>query len=207
MKTRSFQRLVFSFLLFGMSHIALAKAVDIGDGLATASARCGYDLTDLKSSVTAANVEAFSPSGVKVSFRLELKRRKQLMSARLSISCADPLNNAASQGGNVPDAQAVIQEEDAGGRYFRHVASQKLIKGRNWLVNVAVIDYVLGDAQPIKENELLACNAEVLAPCISLRVDKPRRLSQKDLNLLYLLFEQIAVIRVVDVDVGTGAAK
>lgn len=209
MRARSFQRLVLSLLLSSLSHIAAAERVSISNALATAKTRCGYDLTELKPRLTAASVESFSTSGIKVIFHWRSKSPTQFTSAQLSISCADPLNNTTSQGGQVPDAQAVIQEEDAGGRYFRHVASQKLIKGRNWRANVAVIDYMLGDAQQIRKNEILACNADVLAPCISMSVNEPRRLSKKYLSLLYSIVEQIAVIRKGDgsVDEGRNAAS
>ena len=195
MNACSVQRLVFSLFLCCLSHVAAAEAIDINDGLATTSARCGYDLTGLSPTLTAASVEPFSPSGIKVIFQLKLNSQTQRISAQLSVSCAGSLDAFARDGKSVPDARAVIQDEDAGGRYFRHVASQKLVKGRNWRANVAVVDYVLGDAQQVRKNELLACNAEVISPCISLSVIKPQRLSGKDLKLAYSIIERIAVIR------------
>ncbi len=195
MNARSFQRLVFSLLLCCLSQVTAAETVDINDALAITNARCGYDLSGLSPTLIAASVEPFSPSGIKVIFRLKLKSQTQRISAQLSISCADPLNNFTSDGESVPDAKSVIQDEDAGGRYFRHVASQKLVQGRNWRANVAVVDYALGDAQQVRKNELVACNADAVSPCISLSVIKPQRLSGKDLKLAYSMIERIAVIR------------
>jgi hypothetical protein len=207
MKNRSFQRLVFTLLLCGLSNIAAAETVGLNDGLATASARCGYDLAELRPMLIAASIDRLPHSGIKINFHLKSKYQTQAIYAQLSISCADPSNNAAHQSEDIPDAQAIIRDEDAGGRYFRHVASQKLVKGRNWRATVAVVDYVLGDAQQIRKNEILACNSDMVSPCISLRVSKPQRLSKKHLNLVYSMIEQIAVTQVKETSFGAGEEK
>lgn len=200
MKVIALCRFGCALLLCGLGHLAAAETVGIDEGLRVARTHCGYDLTELKPSLIAANVESFSSSGIAITFRLKSKIQAQPVAAQLSINCAVSPSNSERQGEVVPDARAVIQEEDAGGRYFRHVASQRLVPSRNWRASVAVVDYVEGDAQRVRSNDVLACNADALAPCISLRVDKPLRLSNRSLNLIYSVIERIAVVKTDFVD-------
>lgn len=194
-----------ALLLCGLGHIAAAETVGIDDGLSAARTHCGYDLTELKPVLIAANVESSSSSGMAITFRLRSKSQAQSIAAQLSINCSSSPINTEGQADVVPDARAVIQEEDAGGRYFRHVASQRLVQSRNWRANVAVVDYVEGDAQRVRSNDVLACNADALAPCISLQVDKPLRLSNKSMKLIYSMIERIAVVKSVDGNLSKAA--
>lgn len=184
-----------ALLLCGLGHVAAAETIGIDDGLSAARTHCGYDLSELKPFLIAANVESFPSSGMVITFRLKSKSQAQSIAAQLSINCASSSINTEGKGEVVPDARTVIQEEDAGGRYLRHVASQRLVQSRNWRANVAVVDYVEGDAQRVRSNDVLACNADVLAPCISLQVDKPLRLSNKSMKLIYSMIERIAVVK------------
>lgn len=193
-----------ALLLCGLSQTAGAEVVSIKHGLQLVKTRCGYDLTELKPSLIAANAESFSSSGMAITFRLKVKGQAQPVVAQLSINCSASPGKKEHLGEGVPDARAVIQEEDAGGRYFRYVASQRLVQSRNWRANVAVVDYVEGDAQRVRSNDVLACNADELTPCISLRVDKPFRLSNKRLKLIYSMIEQIAVVEADFVDANVS---
>lgn len=193
MKFYLIRALVQSLVMCGLCNVAVAGALDINEGVRQVSTFCRYDLSALAPMLTYASSEPLSPSGVKVIFHLKSTRQTPFISAEVSISCIAPFSDATGEGGVIPDAETVIQDEDAGGRYFRHVASQKVVNGRNWRANVAVIDYIVGDAQRVRKNELLACNADAIAPCISMRVDKPSKLSPRNLKYLYSIFEQIAV--------------
>lgn len=195
-----------ALLLCGLSQAAGAEVVSVKHGLQLVKTHCGYDLTELKPSLIAANVESFSSSGMAITFRLKVKSQAQPVVAQLSINCSASTGIKEHQGEGVSDARSVIQEEDAGGRYFRHVASQRLVQSRNWRATVAVVDYVEGDAQRVRSNDVLACNADALAPCISLQVNKPLRLSNKSMKLIYSMIERIAVVKSDFVDGNVSKA-
>jgi hypothetical protein len=70
-----------------------------------------------------------------------------------------------------------------------------LINGQNWRASVAAIDYLLADGQRVDKNEIVACNADVISPCIFFSISKPKRLSKSYLKLAHSMIEKIAIVR------------
>lgn len=206
MRVALIRRIIFPLALLFVSSASLAEAVDINDAIAIASSRCGYDLSELRHMLISASRDIIAKEGVTITFQMKYKSksRARKISARMSISCSERRGDSIDQVDQVPDATSVIQNEDAGGRYFRHIASQKVLKGRNWRVSVAVVDYVLGDGQRVKVNEVVACNADAVAPCINLMVDWASIISCGQLKYLYLALEKIAVTEAVAADAEMG---
>lgn len=188
-------RLVCSLLLFGLCHASKAASDNIDHALVTANTRCGYELSELRPVLSISSIKRFPPDGVQLIFDVNLVEKSKALTAQMTISCVGPTNNSMQTSDSVPDAQAVIQEEDAGGRYFRHVASQTLINGRNWRASVAVVDYLLADGQQVDKSEIVACNADAISPCLFFSVSKPRRLSKSYLKQAYSMIEKIAIVR------------
>jgi hypothetical protein len=184
--------LAVSILLSGSSGNVFANPADATAGTDTA-ARCGYDLTKLAPVIATATFQKFSSSGLKISLVVKLKNAKRVIGSELTVSCLDGPSDSNPADEEISDAQTVIQEEDAGGRYFRHVASQRMVKGANWRATVATVDYVLGDSQKVSVNEFLACDADALRPCISVRIDKPSHLSRSDLQAVYDMIGKISL--------------
>jgi hypothetical protein len=67
----------------------------------------------------------------------------------------------------------LLAEEDAGGRYFRHVAWQKQISGSRWTGQLAFIDYLQGDGARSAVNAYLMCFTSRSNICIHMEVQDP----------------------------------
>lgn len=183
------------FFLCCLSLTAKGEQFDISNALELSKSLCGYELNQLQPALSILSIKRFPPDGVQLIFDVNLVEKSKALTAQMTISCVGPTNNSIQTSDSVPDAQAVIQEEDAGGRYFRHVASQTLINGQNWRASVAAIDYLLADGQRVDKNEIVACNADVISPCIFFSISKPKRLSKSYLKLAHSMIEKIAIVR------------
>lgn len=62
-------------------------------------------------------------------------------------------------------ARQVVEQEDAGGRYFRHILSQFDVRGSDWSGTIAYVDYQLGDGIKTKLNIYFVCQNRSDAPC------------------------------------------
>jgi hypothetical protein len=111
----------------------------------------------------------------------------------LSLTCVGSPPAPEVGSGAPSDAKSVIEQEDAGGRYFRHVASQALVEGRNWRATVAAIDYEFGDGQKERVNQYLACDAVAARPCLSVTVSKPSHLTSESASAVRTMIERVAV--------------
>jgi hypothetical protein len=60
----------------------------------------------------------------------------------------------------------ILQDEDAGGRYFRHVKWERKFVATHWQGVVVYSDYSFGDGQKTITAYYLACQTELRLPCI-----------------------------------------
>jgi hypothetical protein len=68
--------------------------------------------------------------------------------------------------------KALIESEDAGGRYARIVAWQRRLPSKQWSADVAYVTSVMGDGHREPVNQFLVCDKAVAKPCITAELDQ-----------------------------------
>jgi len=170
---------------------------------------CGFELPEqfllsAHSSITGMRAESFQ-------VEFDLKPRKWTASAKVNVifNCSKPGTTMSeakgSASGAEPDAsvaaatrvsaRAIVEAEDAGGRYARHVAAERPIIAKNWRGTVAYVDGVFGDGQRSKMTMLLACDDAASRSCIELHVDPPIPLRGQGLEALLELIRTISHVQ------------
>jgi hypothetical protein len=68
--------------------------------------------------------------------------------------------------------KALIESEDAGGRYVRIVAWQRRLPSKLWSADVAYVTSVMGDGRREPVNQFLVCDKAIAKPCILAELDQ-----------------------------------
>ena len=144
-----------------------------------------------KKIVSAATTQR-SATSYQLSLTVALNPHSTTLTGRAVFACmsSQPTEAQSAQGHRFEDSSAlrtqakspreVIQDEDSGGRYFRHVAWEKKFPAENWPAVVAFSDYVFGDGRKSKTDFFLVCHATAPIPCFSFEVNQERKLTKND---------------------------
>jgi hypothetical protein len=169
----------------------------VTDAMTRVKNQCGFDLSGpLASIATDVSVEQIEGKGFRAVFEVKPARWNERSKVLVTFNCADkrqgatPPEELASQ--ESKSASEVIEEEDAGGRYGRRVASQRPITASNWRGTVAYVDGLLGDGQLSPMTLLLACDSKLARPCIEVRVQPAIPRPDRKLDPIYELLQSIA---------------
>ncbi|MBS77811.1 MAG: hypothetical protein CMO32_19070 [Variovorax sp.] len=84
--------------------------------------------------------------------------------------------------------------EDAGGRYFRHVAWQRRINGPRWTGQWAFIDSLQGDGARSAINAYLMCFTSRSNICIHMELQNPVLARNAQNTLVEGLFKGIRIL-------------
>lgn len=155
---------------------------------------CGYDISIIRNQLEAPQNEPVGKAGKRISYPLSTSQGANRLQGALTFNCLDP-SAIADADATVVSPRALIAEEDAGGRYGRHVAWQKTVKAVNWSPQVAYVDYTLGDGQRLEGNDFLVCDSEVARPCFALSITQPQKLTARDLAEILSMIANIAIRR------------
>lgn len=169
---------------FFIVHISCgAKGGSFGPEVSVANRlkhECGYDLgEEIVGSIVSEEVkQGVFHAGRYISFEFQINfgPLKKKTVARILFNCTSE-GSSAPYGQLLTPAQ-LIQREDAGGRYFRHVAWQKKISGRNWSGLVAYSDYLFGDGQKSLTYTYLIC--PISLQCFYFEINPQIRLTSKE---------------------------
>lgn len=101
--------------------------------------------------------------------------------AKLYFTC----DNKFRQSGAGRRPSMLIREEDAGGRYFRHVKWEKKYVAKNWEGRVAYIDYVYGDGVKTVLQQYVFCQYDRYG-CFMMDVDLDKKTPKKIRDRIYL---------------------
>lgn len=111
-------------------------------------------------------------------FTLKIREAKKEAQARVGVHC--------SAQGNTPKIkkspatpQEQIEQEDSGGRYYRHVAWQRNTFGINWKGQIAHVDALHGDGEVLSMNFYLVCLKVEGNLCLQIDVQPPRTATRK----------------------------
>jgi hypothetical protein len=99
-----------------------------------------------------------------VQVRVPGKGKNEAIRLQLSCPVGEEVSSGISERISKPSVQ--IAAEDAGGRYFRHVAWEGSIKGANWEGVAAHIDYLFGDGVRSPQTQYLVCQAPENNRCL-----------------------------------------
>lgn len=110
-------------------------------------------------------LENSTPSITTVRFDAVVSLNDKRYGAKLLFECArGPLETLPKS----PGAQ--IDEENSGGRYFRHVAWERDYDGASWKGKLAYVDYIFGDGQQNKVHQYLICRAPDYRACFNIEI-------------------------------------
>lgn len=141
---------------------------------------CGYDLgEETINSITSSKVKKENFNSTKfthLEFKMALKLGKKKTNASIRFNCITE-GDFSSEPPFLTPTQ-LIRQEDAGGRYFRHIAWQKKITGNNWDGLIAYSDYFFGDAQKSKTYYYLICRTA--SKCFDFEIDPTIKLTQRE---------------------------
>lgn len=153
---------------------------------------CNYYFDDgiIKSIVSQdVGILSFEKKQYKVfKFRMKIKLEKKLTEAKLETTCP-----SASTDSPAKTPRQIIKEEDAGGRYFRHIAWEREISGKNWAGLVAYSDYLFGDSEKSTTYDYLICSKN--SQCFSYSINKKPRLTAKERDAALDIFKSINYLK------------
>lgn len=146
----------------------------IDDSIVLTRDQCGFDLSLILDSISSVKVMPFSLEGREFVFELKWKVRGTEFHGELLLACSGK-DVKPDQTSGVTEPKALINDEDSGGRYFRHVAYQVELQAINWKAMLASVDFVVGDNARSPVNEYLICDATIMKPCMTVKLIMPRR--------------------------------
>jgi hypothetical protein len=163
-----------------------ANAID------TLRAHCGYDLgKGIKNSIISGKTEERNFDSAKyanLEFKIDLRLLKKKTTANIRFNCITE-GKSPSEPQSLTPAQ-LIQQEDAGGRYFRHIAWQQRISGDNWSGLVAYSDYLFGDGQKSPTYIYFICQAR--SQCFDFEISPAVKLTSKEREIALGLVRKIS---------------
>lgn len=153
---------------------------------------CGYDLGEqMVGSIISGEVKEGdfnSEKYINFNFQIDLKLLQKKTTGSISFNCI--LNEPSAKYENSLTPAQLIQQEDAGGRYFRNIAWQRKISGRNWSGLIAYSDYLFGDGQKSLTYNYLICPAAL--QCFSFEIDPKIKLTSKERGVALSLIKKIS---------------
>lgn len=153
---------------------------------------CGYDLGEkITKGILSEQIKESvfdSRKYVSFDFRIQLTLLQKDVAASIVFNCVDETAAAPNQENSTP--VQLMQQQDAGGRYFRHIAWQRKISGRNWSGLIAYSDYLFGDGQKSSTYTYLICRAAL--QCFSFEIDPRVRLTAKEREAALDLIKSIS---------------
>ncbi|WP_131199146.1 hypothetical protein [Phytopseudomonas dryadis] len=148
---------------------------------------CAHDIGALKAYVTSSERHLVGTHGLQYVHTLAWETASTPLTATLILNCQVSGQALSSESTHTPSPAELIAEEDAGGRYARHVAWQKTLAG----AHVAYIDYVLGDGQRVATNDFITCSREAMIPCAELSVVAPEILGNAEMSSVLSILEKL----------------
>lgn len=195
-----------AILFLAMPMVSAARdtpSAPLAETLDRIKIECGFDLQRwLMTSTVGAQVEPMGSNGFRALIDVQPKNWTAKAKIQFAFNCpiraqkslrgdalaSKPIESIPSKG---TSARAVIEDEDAGGRYARHVASERAICAANWQGTVAYVDSLFGDGQNTPMTFLLACDAQLSRPCIEVHVKPTIHLRGKKLESIFELLRNI----------------
>lgn len=117
---------------------------------------------------------------------LNIKLQKKVVRILLSASCYEKeKTKLAMVAAPLVSLRGLIASEDSGGRYFRHVAWEREIKGGNWRGDIVYLDYVFGDGQRSNLQEFIIRRADPSEQIFHLHIDSDRKLNRKERQAVF----------------------
>ncbi|MBJ2157373.1 hypothetical protein [Variovorax sp. IB41] len=111
-------------------------------------------------------------------FTLKIREARKEVEARVNVYCSAQGNSPETPKSSATPRDQ-IEQEDSGGRYYRHVAWQRNTSGINWKGQVAHIDALHGDGTVLPMNFYLACLRVEGNVCLQIDVQPPRTATGK----------------------------
>lgn len=115
---------------------------------------------------------------ISTEFTLKIRETEKTVEVRVNIYCM-----AKEDSQEIPEISMTpreqIEQEDSGGRYYRHVAWQKRISGINWKGKAAHVNALHGDGEVLPVNFYLVCLKVNGNPCLQINVQPPRTAIRK----------------------------
>lgn len=171
-----------------------AKATDFSSPTAADRLKieCGYDLgEEITREIISEEIKEGvfdSAKYVNFDFRINLRILQKEVAANIVFNCIGEGSRAPSKKSLTPIQ--LMRQEDAGGRYFRHVAWQRKIHGRNWSGLIAYSDYLFGDGQKTPTYTYLICRAQ--SQCFNFEIDPRDRLTSREREAVLDLIKDIS---------------
>jgi hypothetical protein len=198
-----------AIILLGVATVAAqasGMAAPMGEAVATIRDACKYDISENKD-VRYSSISADGTSGAsrKYTAKFELRVRGKALSGSMTFICptqASSPGGAATteaKGGSEKPAiepaltpKALIEGEDAGGRYARTVAWQRRLPSTRWTADVAYVNSLFGDGQRSPMNYFLVCDRAIARPCVEVEMDQQVALSKAQQEVVLGFLGQIA---------------
>lgn len=171
-----------------------AKATDFSRPTAADRLKieCGYDLgEEITREIISEEIKEGvfdSAKYVNFDFRINLRILQKEVAAKIVFNCIDEGSPVSYKKSLTP--VQLMRQEDAGGRYFRHVAWQRKIHGRNWSGLIAYSDYLFGDGQKTPTYTYLICRAQSL--CFNFEIDPRDKLTSREREAVLDLIKGIS---------------
>lgn len=115
---------------------------------------------------------------ISAEFTLKIREARKEAQARVDVYC--------SAQGSFPEIKKSlatpreqIEQEDSGGRYYRHIAWQRNTAGINWKGQIAHVDALHGDGDVLPTNFYLVCLKVEGNLCLQIDVQPPRTAKRK----------------------------
>jgi hypothetical protein len=168
---------------------------------------CGFDLQGaFAAATTGAFMESVGESGFRAGFSVRPSHWTPKAKIQVVFNCAAQGKRIAQDAGLAPaqngsspvgaeigmSAAAIIGEEDAGGRYFRNVAFERVVLGANWKGTLAYVDGMFGDGHRTPMTFILVCDNALSRPCIQVSVEPAIQRPGKKLEPIFELVRSIA---------------
>ena len=195
------------------------KTTDMSKIIASLNRQCGYALdtsllskitgytldTGLRARLTAGRSIPNSETEIfSVDFYLDIFPKKRHVTAVLSFGCYLPTSEIYySYDGSLRElnrdartARDIIEQEDSGGRYYRHIVWERPYTGMNWKGTIAYVDWDYGDGQKgmVPAYFLVCPDKEAgVSSCFSLEAKHPEKLTAQESNAIPNLLHGVSV--------------
>lgn len=174
-------KIIISFILASIINPVHSQnlIIDNSELIQNFEKNCKYFFGDkIKNLITFQKVDKFIFNDIdhqSFEFHLKIKLNKKITEAKLEFTCPSKIVELPTK---MPEQ--IIKEEDAGGRYFRHVAWQREIHGNNWQGIIAYSDYLFGDSEKIPTYDYLVC--QKYSQCFSYSINTDPKLNAHEIE-------------------------
>ena len=134
---------------------------------------CGYDLgKEIKKSIVSQKTIQ-NGNNYSINIKIKYRHNKKETTALLILSC--PVSIDSIQPIAFQEPRDMVALEDAGGRYFRHIAWERKIEGINWQGLIAYSDYIFGDGEKSLTYDYYICPRK--SYCFEFKIESSLKLS------------------------------